>query len=60
MDSQVFELAKDFYTLKAEYQMNMQQLQKTNQKQNGELSELRRSINELRDHIAEQEEKADS
>lgn len=55
MDENIFQLTKDFYTLKAEYEMNMQQLAKTNQRMQADIEALRKSFNELRDSMEKHE-----
>lgn len=52
MADNVFQITKDFYTLKAEYEMNMQQIQRVNQELRREVDRLTKSFNELRDVVA--------
>ena len=53
MEESIYQLFKDFYTLKAEYQVNMQQIQQANQGLTREVDRLIASFNELRDSVAE-------
>lgn len=53
MEHSLFKLTKDFYTLKAEYLLNMQQIQQANQRLTSEVDRLTKSFNKLRDSFAE-------
>jgi len=53
MEQQIFELARDFYTLKAEYEMNMKQIERVTTRLTQDNERLRKSFNELRDSFAE-------
>ncbi len=44
--------------LKAEYEMNMQTLQKANQRLTSDVDRLTKSFNELRDHVEEKEKQS--
>lgn len=55
MDESIFQLSKDLYTLKAEYEMNIQQLSRTNQRMQADIEVLRKSSNELRAHMEKHE-----
>lgn len=52
-----FELVKDFYSLRKEYEVNMQQIQQANQRLRAEVDRLTKSFNELRDSLVEHVEK---
>ncbi len=58
MEESIYQLLKDFYTLKAEYDMNMQQLANTNKRLTADIEKLRTSFNELRDHVEENDERS--
>lgn len=59
MDETYFKLVRDFYILKTEYEINMQQLANTHKRLAADNEKLRKSFNELRDHVAESEAKTD-
>lgn len=53
MEQQLFELTRDFYTLRKEYEVNMQNIQKSLQRLESDNSRLTKTLNELRDVVAE-------
>lgn len=53
MDKNTFELVKDFYTLKKEYEVNMVQLRQRLQRLDRDVDRLTRSFNELKDAVGE-------
>lgn len=55
MEKETFELVKDFYTLKTQYEVNMQQIQSTNRRLTQDVERLTKSFNELRDSLVEHE-----
>ncbi len=53
-----FELIKDFYTLKTQYEVSMANLQRVIDKHERDLTKLTNSFNQLRDSFAEHIEKS--
>ena len=53
MDEKLFELVKDFYTLRTEYEVNMKSIQQSIRRLDQDVSKLTKSFNELRDALEE-------
>ena len=57
MDDAIFRLVRDFYPLKAEYEVNMARIQQQLKELRRENDKLTKSFNELRDAVAEDRDK---
>lgn len=55
MGNPIFQLTRDFYTLKKEYEINMESILKTLTRQTKDIEQLGKRFNELRDHVEEKD-----